>query len=225
VRDHAGNESAVVSETLAISDPFAAVAPPVSPLPSSPLQPDGFGLSLNNGLLFTNIPTVTVTAWGPNVTEVRFGDSSVDTGDNWQTYPVTLTRIISTGDYFTPYRVYGWFRNLEGLLYGPYFDDLIYDPIPPQGWVAIADSTGLTVTLSLSAWDDNSGLGEMRLGSFSTVTQTAWQPYALSALYPAGEPVIYAQFRDRAGNLSPIYGSDGSDSSMTERVYLPLIQR
>jgi hypothetical protein len=69
-----------------------------------------------------------------------------------------------------------------------------------------------TFFLQLSAYDDNSGVSDMRLGNSVEGTMgSAWQSYRITTTYvlTSGQ-VIYAQFRDRAGNLSPIYGSDGS---------------
>jgi len=81
--------------------------------------------------------------------------------------------------------------------------------------------------LWLQAWDDNSGVSEMRVRESATMTQTAWRPYTNTVEWALSGNVVYAQFRDRAGNVSPIYGSDGSvyNPNLTHRVYLPIVLR
>ena len=53
-----------------------------------------------------------------------------------------------------------------------------------------------------------------------------WQPYTDTITWELQSDVVYAQFQDRAGNESPIYGSDGSIHWPDGySVYMPLVLR
>ncbi|MFQ5575641.1 MAG: hypothetical protein ACE5G8_01495 [Anaerolineae bacterium] len=218
-RDAAGNVSAPATFGLWYNGSL-----PTATVVSSPTET--FGVSINGDALYTNVPTVTVVAAAPNVTLAQVGRSAQPPGGNWHPVPLTASHVLSaTADYFTPRRIFGWFKDAAGTLYGPYFDDILLDPLPPRGRVRIAGAGETFVKLALFASDADSGLDGMRLGTWRTVTQTVWQAYTTTVTVAPAGPVLYAQFRDRAGNLSPLYGTDGSDSSLTERMYLPLIRR
>jgi uncharacterized delta-60 repeat protein len=86
------------------------------------------------------------------------------------------------------------------------------DTVSPQGTVLInggaTTTTSRTVTLRLSANDPSpaSGVAHMRFRSENTTTWSSWQTYATSKAWTlssgAGTKTVYAQYRDRAGNLS-----------------------
>jgi hypothetical protein len=189
--------------------PTPTPAPTPGPTPTP--QPSGFGVSINDGALYTNDPNVTVHTWAPNVTHARLSNDGAYGDEGWMTYQVTRTWVISTyGSHVMPRYVYVWFKDEQAAVYGPYLDDIIYDPTPPQGNVAILNSSPTTVTLSLEAQDDNSGVAQMRVGE-TDLASAAWQPYATSMTWTLPSAVVYAQFKDRAGNVSALYGSDGSE--------------
>ncbi len=56
------------------------------------------------------------------------------------------------------------------------------------------------------------------------ITTTAWQPYTQTVDWALIGDVVYAQFRDRAGNTSSVYSSEG-DEYEPHRIYLPLVMR
>ena len=121
------------------------------------------------------------------------------------------TWVLSTcGDYVMPRYVYAWFKDEQSTVYGSYLDDIICDPIPPQGNVTILDSTATTMTLGLEAQDDNSGIAQMRVGETALANAT-WQPYTTTITWTLPISVVYVQFNDRAGNESPLYGNNGSE--------------
>ena len=97
--------------------------------------------------------------------------------------------------------------------------------MPPTGAVSIQQRDGDQVTLSLTATDDNSGVAEMRIAAGeSAILPQVWQPFAASATLTLSGDVAYVQFRDHAGNISPVYGSDGSTADQ-HHIYLPLVMR
>jgi hypothetical protein len=100
----------------------------------------------------------------------------------------------------------------------------VYDPVAPEGQVSILGGETSTVTLWIEAWDDNSGVAEMRVGESPALEESSWQTYTNVLDWVLTGDVVYAQFRDNAGNRSIIYASDGSHI-YTEKIYLPLVLR
>lgn len=216
-----------VPPTPTVTPPTPTLTPTVTPTPTpTPTpQPGGFGVSINEGGLYTNDPNVAVRVWAPNVTHMRLSNDGGYSDEGWQTYQVTTTWTISTyGEYVMPRYVYAWFRDAWSGVYGSYFDDIIYDPVAPEGQISILGGETSTVTLWLEAWDDNSGVVEVRVGESPTLEGASWQPYTSTLEWTLTGDVVYAQFRDNAGNPSIIYSSDGSHI-YTEKIYLPLVLR
>ena len=63
----------------------------------------------------------------------------------------------------------------------------------------------------------------MRISTDENFAGANWQPYEQFLTWDEPGAGVYAQFRDRADNLSPIYSAVGSDSMF--KVYLPTIIR
>jgi hypothetical protein len=135
--------------------------------------------------------------------------------------PWTLT---TAGSPAMPRRVYAWFRDEGGLVYGPYFGEIFYDAASPSGGVVIDESNPPTVTLRLGAWDGISGVDQMRVGEDPALDGAAWQPYTTTLPWESGSPIAYAQYSDRAGNLSRIYSSE-EGLCPGEHTYVPLVLR
>jgi hypothetical protein len=187
--------------------------------------PSGFGVSLNDGALYTNDPQVTVRTWAPEeIAEMRLSNDGGYTNDGWQSYQESVSwEVDPYGDYVIPRTVYVWFKDAQNEVYGAHSDDIIYDPVAPTGGLSVQSRDGNQATLSLDATDDNSGVAQMRVGGSEDLSGAAWEPFARSATVTLAGDVAYAQFRDHAGNPSPVYGSDGSTSE--HHIYLPLVIR
>ncbi|MDM8526634.1 FG-GAP-like repeat-containing protein [Anaerolineales bacterium HSG24] len=150
----------------------------------------GFTLSINEGALYTNIPTVTLRySWTePSVGRMSEAHLSNDggfagTGDIVirQITPDTTNPnieaewILTTyGEYVIPRTVYVRFRDSLGKYSYPVQDDIIYDPIPPEatnitinGLTARSAEMRQTqlVTIGLTASDDNSGVALVELSN------------------------------------------------------------
>ncbi len=66
----------------------------------------------------------------------------------------------------------------------------------------------------------------MRISEDVSFGNALWTPYQETTQWALTTDVVYIQFRDRAGNLPPIYGSDGSVIVLNEsKIYLPIIVR
>jgi len=201
----------------------------------------GFGLSINNGALFTNIPTVTLSlSWGltnPPIEEMFISnDGGFSSGTGWiQVTSIHSGWVLATyGNWVMPRVVFVKFRDSNGIPYGPLQDESIYDPIPPQvTQVQILAATIRTdhaaatqnVIVRVTSNDDNSGVGQIHLSStadlaqytaFSTTGSTTEIPWALSST-----GVVYVRVVDRAGNLSAI----SSGESKRWMIYLPVVVR
>lgn len=88
------------------------------------------------------------------------------------------------------------------------YDDRTYQP--PTGSVQISGGAAYAatrdVTLALAAVGAN--VTEMRISTDPTFAGAAWRPFARSAPWRLGQEgvvTVYAQFRDGAGNTSPVY--------------------
>jgi hypothetical protein len=219
-----------LTPTLPAPRPPALPPPTATPRPTPRPQPQGFGIQINDGAPYANDPAVRVRAWAPEVTHVRlsYDHSSVDQG--WVPYQITSTWILSTtGGDVTPRTVHAWFRDAGGGVYGPYVDDIIYDPVAPWGRATVLGTQATTVALWLEAWDDNSGVTSMHIGSVPTATavlsqgdvagKVPWQPYQQTLEWAWTDDAAYVQFRDAAGNLSPMYPLPA------RKAFLPLVLR
>jgi murein DD-endopeptidase MepM/ murein hydrolase activator NlpD len=206
--------------SLPTPPPIVPPTPAPTPVPSP--RPVDFGLAINGGYSFTNQVEVTLTLDGPGATQMRVRNDRFFDGQLWETYRLTRTWAISTaGPYQEPRFVYAQFRDAMGIVYGDYLDSIVYDPVSPTGQVGIIAQGSITVTLWLTATDDNSGVGWMRLAGDAAGLGTApWVAFAPTAVFTLTEVWVYAQFRDRAGNVS-VPASTG----LAHRVYLPLVAR
>ncbi len=203
-------------------------------------QPDNFFITVNQGNLYVNQADVIVALQAPNVTHVRLNDTpDFADSDPWIEYQPNednqtfyLSWTIDPTPSVIPQYLYTQFKDEEGTLYGTYSTPIIYDPIMPQASVYISSAVYISatnttsITLALDAWDDNSGVADMRISEDGSFGDAIWQTYQETVLWALTTDVVYVQFRDRAGNWSPIYVSDGSVINQNEtKIYLPIIVR
>jgi len=196
--------------------------PTPTPTPAPTPRPADFGLTVNGGYSFTNQADVILTLQGPGATRVRVRNDRYFDGQLWEMHRLTRTWAISTaGPYQEPRLVFAQFRDAAGIVYGDYVDGIVYDPVPPAGQVGVLVQRPLTVTLWLTATDDNSGVGWMRLaGNEAGLGAAPWVPFAPTAVFTPTEGWVYVQYRDRAGNLSV-----PASTALAHRVYLPIVLR
>ena len=190
-------------------------------------------ISINDGALFTNAPDVTLSICAPYAAEMMLSNDGGFGDAEWEPYAESKAwRLTTYGQYVLPRFVYAAFKDTDGTTHGTYFDDIIHDPNPPEGSIAVGDSVPSTlhatrttqhagqpvallstradgtVDLFINAQDDNSGLTEMQISASATFTDTTWESY--SALKPwtpeggDGIKTVYARFRDGADNVSDV---------------------
>jgi uncharacterized repeat protein (TIGR01451 family) len=233
----------VISNVAQLDDGFGHTAM----LEASSIYNPGYRLSINDGALYTNSPTVTLRyAWDANdgITQVNisndggFGPAGDTTG--WLPVdPVDPTYsewVLATyGDLCMPRTVYAKFRNSTGWQYGPVQDDIIYDPDPPEVvnleiLETRAGSAGpaaeQNVIVRVSGQDANSGISRFQVsdsadfGSFSEFAATGGTTDIAWSLQPSG--MVYVRAVDRAGNVSAVGQAHVAGEFW---IYLPLTLR
>jgi LasA protease len=196
--------------------------PTATPTPTPTSVSGGFGISVNGGSLYTVSDVVTLTLSAPSAVSMRLSNDGGFADNQWQPFAATKSwQLSSYGSYVLPRYVFVWFRDNQARVFGPYFDEIVLDPVSPTGSVAIMGVAGTNVVLALVAYDDNSGVGDMRIADNGGMANSSWQPYYPQVTWSSGSEFVYAQFRDRAGNMSSLV----TVRSIRPMVYLPLITR
>ena len=190
-KSSAGSISNIVSDTIVLD---------------TEIQPE-YAITINNGALYTNQISVQLKISAkPRTGEMQVSNDGGFDGVVWEPYAAHKDWQI------TRYRnqeitrlVYVRFRDVNGTVSPTYQDDIILDVNPPHG-DAHATSTAQGTSLSLSATDDVSGVEDMRLSAQSDFSSSTWEPFTATHLWDfASKPIVYVQFRDYAGNVSPSY--------------------
>jgi len=230
---------AVITNVAYLDD---GVSNPVSLTVQSTFNP-GYSLTINDGALYTNVPTVTLRyAWnvGDAITAVKISNDGGFASEvsPWLPIdpenPVITEWVLTTfGDLTLPRTVYAKFRDANGQQFGPVQDDIIYDPGSPQIIQAeIIDLAGQTterlgeqtVIVRVTANDDNSGVSQVQLSdeatfaspsTFDFTNRTIDLTWTLSA-----SNTVYIRVLDRAGNLSPV---SQLSVDLLHKIYLPVV--
>ncbi len=203
----------------------------------------GYGMSIQDGALYTRIPTVALRLWwdDPIISNMYISnDGGFKSGTGW--IPVDSTysdwALATYEDTLMPRMVYVKFRDNYGRQYATVQDDIIYDPNPPrierlefipgaQNIQALKVESGSHGIVRVRASDDNSGAARVRVShnaSFTPDSQvSAWYlmtsgevdiPWTLQA---TGE--VYIRVEDWAGNST----TASHTFALQFDVYLPLV--
>jgi hypothetical protein len=170
-------------------------------------------VTINSGAATTNSRFVTFSLSAADqqdaVTNMRFSWDRV-VWYAWEPYAVARNATLPAGEGIKTISVQ--FRDAAGKVSAVYTDSILLDQTPPTGSVTMNSNAAATssrsVTLSLSAADTANAVTNMRF-SWDNVVWYAWEAYALTrnATLPTGDgtKTIHVQFRDAAGNASPVY--------------------
>jgi|GEM_PF-1795737 Kelch motif. len=122
-KDYAGNVSAPVSRSIRLDSAAG----------------NEYGLTINNGALFTNQITVELRLSAPALTpEMMISNDGGFAGATWEPYnSVRSWQITQYGSYVLPRTVYVRFRDASGKIFGPYQDDILLDVNAPSGSVTV----------------------------------------------------------------------------------------
>jgi hypothetical protein len=222
-RDQHGNVSAQASDTIRLDEAAST---------SSDL------VTINTGALWTSSTSVTLRISAPaHTTEMQISNDGGFDGADWQPFDSRPTwNLTSYGSYAIPRTIYVRTRTINGTVSPKFDDDIIYDPVPPTGNVAIrsVDESHVEVSLNASDPDNLSGVAAMRVALAGEFEQAAWEPFAASKQIALGgtapnEVQVVVQFRDGAGNVSErlCVAADGATCAAGQQtfIWLPFVQR
>lgn len=203
--------------------PYSAGAfMPTLPNRTDTRAPEG-SVVLNGGAEYVNQTQVTVNL---SVVDPPVPNYTSDTSDDAS--GLSQMRFSNDGSYWSAWEPYAASKQwtllpIDGLktVYvqvrdnagnvGSFQDSIVLDTGAPSGSVVINSgaqyATAPRVQLSLSATDSLSGVSQMRFSNDGS-TWSAWEAYATSRAWDLssgdGTKTVYVQFRDRAGNVSPV---------------------
>jgi hypothetical protein len=184
-------------------------------------------VTINDGQPFTNQAAVILALEFPATAYKLEGGSSADFS-NARLLPLqSQVKWLLDERVVGEQPVYVRYWDTTGMVSFPASASIVYDPIPPVGNVKVVANNGLSLLVNVEAWDPLSGVAAMAIGF--TPEDLTWQTFSpvVKLVLPSGvqgtdsTPVVYARFRDHAGNESPIYRSDESATGR-KLVYIPL---
>ncbi|MEZ4867551.1 MAG: hypothetical protein R3C14_39860 [Caldilineaceae bacterium] len=153
--------------------------------------------------------------------QMQIGESANLDSSAWEPYD-GLVQWTPSGDDGEK-QLYARFRDSAGNPSAVYSSTVVIDSHPPLGGINIIEDiigeNAVTVKLYLAAEDNLSSIPAIRLSHDPTFTDAPWQPFAAELTWPIQvnenetEKIIYAQFRDAAGNISQTY----SDAVIIDR--------
>jgi len=162
---------------------------------------------INNDATYTTSTSVTLTLTASDATsgvyQMRFSNDGT-TWTDWEAYTTPKSWTLPPGD--GTKTVYYQIKDVAGLVSITYSDTIVLDTTSPSGSITINDgaayTTTTTVTLTLSATDETSGIAEMRFSN-DNVTWSDWEPYTTSKSWTLltgdGLKGVTVQYKDNAG--------------------------
>ena len=173
-----------------------------------PKIPTG-SVSINNDASLTNATVVTLEIPAEDASHMMVSNNSSLWGGLWETYTVTKSWTLSTGD--GTKTVYVKFKNSTGNESIVYRDTIILDSTPPTGSLSInngAQSTSIaSVTLNIKSKDSS----QMMVSNDPNFAEGVWESYATTKDWTltdgVGTKKVYIKFEDDAGNISKVYSN------------------
>ena len=192
-----------------------------------------YGLSINEGALFTNQISVTLTLPAdPHTAQMIVSNDGGFVGAQWEPYATHRDwQITQYGSYVIPRTVYAKYKDAGGVTSSVYQDDIILDVTAPDSSVtnlsqmqasssparmrALASST-VPVNVEWEGSDDVSGVKwydvQYKQGSAGTWTDWLTGTTQTSATFNAASGYTYyfqSRAEDNAGNWEDYPGGDG----------------
>jgi hypothetical protein len=187
VRDGAQLESAVVSDTIALSEPVPTVTL----------------FALNGGASTTTSRTISLNNTASNnPTEYRASEAADFAGAAWLSYATAPTFLLSPGN--ATKRVYFQARNLAGASLVRSDTINLAEPAPALSTFAINGGAGSTTSQTVTLNHVASGAPtEYRASESSTFAGAAWLPYVPAPAFTLSSGTatkrVYLQLRNAAG--------------------------
>ena len=143
------------------------------------------------------------------VTEMRVADGGDPSAAAWQPYVTSLAWTVPSGDGAKTVSVQ--FRDAAGNVSTVASDSIDLDATAPAGSLSVEAGATHTATRSVTltlAGTDAGGVTQMRVADGTDPSAAAWEPYVVARNWTLpesdGEKTVSAQFRDAAGNVSPV---------------------
>jgi len=179
-------------------------------------------ISISQGAMFTNDTNVVLHICAPRAVEMMLSNDGGFANAQWEPYAETKPWTLTTyGQYVLPRFVYAAFKDANGAVHGVYFDDIIYDPNPPSGDVAVGDSvlTGLSMRVAREMKAEEAE--SFRTGRLRYVRRLHGrelaQPLALLSAQTDGTVDIFINARDDNSGLAEMQIS--ATSAFTDAVW------
>ncbi len=208
------------------SAPPPSRCPPDCPPPPPTLACEFPRISINNGALFTNSANVSLNICAPRARDMILSNDGGFGGAVWISYTSAISWTLDIYKQFVlPRFVYAAFRDVDGKIQNTYFDDIIYDPTPPNGSLTVGDSIPASLALQDAA-ARNTKTGNVWLaanGSIKYIQRTGStvlnQPLALLRKSVTGTVDIYVSAADDNSGLSDMQLS--ASSAFTDTAWEP----
>jgi hypothetical protein len=195
-RDEAGNVSIPVSARITLDRK----------------GPQNGKIMIDNNAVYTSAPSkkVNLRIYAEDAFEMAFGEDSTFAAISWEPYKVVASISLSGED--GKKKVFAKFRDKAGNESSVAKDEIILDRSKPEpGTLSINKGQDVTnnpsVTLSLQSPDAR----QMMISSNDAFMGVLWERYEPVKNFVLqgqdGEKVIYAKFKDAAGNISDIISS------------------
>ncbi|MCB0147635.1 MAG: hypothetical protein KDE01_08280 [Caldilineaceae bacterium] len=153
----AGSQAIPIEDPNAGSpDPDATPIPTTTPGPPPPVEPppacEFATVSIGDGDIYTGQTDVALKLCAPRAVQMMVSNDGGFSGAQWEPYATSKRWQLTTyGAYVMPRYVYVVFKDAAGYVYGPMFDDIIFDPTPPTGAIAVAGAAVSTEAQVASA--------------------------------------------------------------------------
>lgn len=195
------------------SDTSPSIPPP--PPPGSTPDPETVKcefpqISINDGAVFTNQTEVVLSLCAPNAVEMiisndgGFGDAA------WEPYQERKPWTITThGQHVLPRFVYAAFRDQDGTVFSTYFDDIIYDPTPPSGYISVGDPLPAELLAQASSTNRMARVAGATQLSIAGLPEDA--PIVIASTDSDGMLDLYINAWDDVGNVVGVQISDNSE--------------
>jgi|GEM_PF-2877803 len=166
-------------------------------------------VSIDNGALYTNVPTVTLSLCAPQAVEMQVSNDGGFPGAVWERYTTSKGWTVTTlGQQVVARLVYAAFRDKTGVIHSTYIDDIIYDPTPPTGNIAAGSDlpAAFIAQIAASQGQIRAGLGQnsyVEIGGVRYLTNLRGRSLAQPLALIGGESVdLFINADDDASGVS-----------------------
>lgn len=193
-RDRAGNVSGAVTDTIVLDT----------------LPPSG-SVTIDGGAAYAASTAAGLSVTSDGATQMMISGNSAFTGASWEATASSKPWVLASGDGAKV--VYVKFKDAAGNVSATFSDSIVLDTHASTGSVTIDTgatyATSANVTLTVSATDTGSDVGEICISNDGTFDTEPWESFATLKTWtlsgPDGTKTVYVKFKDLAGNVSATF--------------------